>query len=60
MMSAWGAAGLVLAAALAAVAGDADAGEHPGSYNRKIVLIMVNPTAMAYLNIVYSVSNQLS
>ena len=55
MMSAWGAAGLVLAAALAAVAGDADAGGHLGSYYRKIVLIMVNPKAMAYLNIVYSV-----
>ena len=53
MLSAWGAAGLVLAAALAAVAGDADAGGYLGSYNR---MIMVSLTAMAYLdNNVYSV-----
>ena len=52
MLSAWGAAGLVLAAALAAVAGDADAGGYLGSYNR---MIMVSLTAMAYLDNVYSV-----
>ena len=53
MLSAWGAAGLVLAAALAAVAGDADSGGHTDSYNR---MIMVSLTAMTYLdNNVYSV-----